>query len=383
MRAASASTSIPDPYRAGFALGESLASTAPEVVFLFSSVHYGHPPELLEGLHDGLNRDGVVVIGNSGDGCYETHRATDHGAAALGIDTGGKAKWFLATARGVTANPEDATRRAVAALRAAMGGVTPSLIYLAADFHADASRIETVLRDEIDVPVVGGFAADDNKMAECFLYANQETVNDAVVLLGVAGEVHTDISIGNALTAVGAIGEVEQAEGTQLHRIDGISAVDFIARETGKPVLQSDRGIVSLTIVDPEREGEKRLRAIVPGFSVEEGTLGLYGGIERGKHVQVCLANPESLIAEVYAMAERTAALNFEPKAAIIVSCAGRKWLLGGQIEHEVKALSDRFPAGLPIVGFPSFGEIGPLRNETGYTRNLFHNMTYVLLLVG
>jgi hypothetical protein len=34
------------------------------------------------------------------------------------------------------------------------------------------------------------------------------------------------------------------------------------------------------------------------------------------------------------------------------------------------------------LAGFPSFGEIAPLRRRGGYTRNLFHNMTYVLLLL-
>ena len=56
-----------DPYRAGYALGESLASLAPEVVFLNSSINYA-VAELLEGLYDGLDSEQVVVIGLSGHG---------------------------------------------------------------------------------------------------------------------------------------------------------------------------------------------------------------------------------------------------------------------------------------------------------------------------
>lgn len=86
MQAISSSTVITDPYRAGIALGESLASMSPEVVFLFSSVHYS-VPELLEGLHAALDRDEVIVVGNSGNGFYEITGAYDHGAAVLGADS--------------------------------------------------------------------------------------------------------------------------------------------------------------------------------------------------------------------------------------------------------------------------------------------------------
>jgi hypothetical protein len=130
MHAQSANTLIPDPYRAGVQLGEALAASTPEIVFLFSSIHYGSPPELVEGLYDGLGRDDVIVIGNTGDGCYETNCVTDHGAVALGINGNGEVQWQLAYSEGVSADPEGTTRRALAALKEKMGGKQPSLIYL-------------------------------------------------------------------------------------------------------------------------------------------------------------------------------------------------------------------------------------------------------------
>ena len=54
MRALSAQTSQSDPYRAGLELGEALAECAPEVVFLFSSIHYGLDADLAEGVSDAL-----------------------------------------------------------------------------------------------------------------------------------------------------------------------------------------------------------------------------------------------------------------------------------------------------------------------------------------
>ena len=383
MDALSAHTLLSDPYRAGVELGEALLPLAPEVVFLISTVHYGDSSELLEGLYDTLQNDELVVIGNSGDGYYESGRISDIGAAALGLNSGGAITWRAVLVENVSADPAGATRRALAQLDQALGGRKPALLFLASHFSADASQIEAVIQSDVNVPMVGGFAADDNRMQTCFVHANRRSVRDGLVLLGASGPLTFAIRVGNQLQAVGRPGTVQAAQGTNVQRIDGLSAMDFIERETGKPVLQTDRGIVSLSILDPDHPHIRRLRSIVPDFSTDKGHLGLYGGIETGKTVQVCLAQPEDLVNEVHAIAQAATQLDFAPKAAVIVSCGGRKQLLGERIRHETAALSEAFGHRLPLVGFPSFGEIGPLPQADGYSRNLFHNMTYVLLLLG
>jgi len=379
MRAISSSTVITDPYRAGIVLGESLASMSPEVVFLFSSVHYS-VPELLEGLHDALERDDIIVVGNSGDGFYETSRVSDQGAAVLGLNSDGQVRWRLEHVERLHEDLEVKVEKLMARLSDA--GESPCLGFLVSDFRVDASRIEAVLREKVGFPVVGGLAADEYRMESCYLYANREVISDALVVLAAYGDLHFSIRVANSLQTIGRSGLIESAEGAVVHRIDGISAMDFIERETGKPVLQTDWGILSLLVQDPEVAEEMRQRSIVPDSSARLGTLGLFGGIARGHSVRVCLAHPEDMVAEVRAIAEAASASGRVPVAALVVSCSGRKAVLGTHIGHEVSALTEAFAAGLPLAGFPSLGEIAPLQGANGYTRNLFHNMTYVLLLI-
>lgn len=383
MRATSAVTPIADPYRAGLALGEELAGLAPEVVFLFSSIHLGQSPELLEGLYDGLGRDEVTVIGNSGDGFYANNGTSDLGASALALNSDGAVRWSVVHAAGVNADPIGTTRAVLAAVQEQLHGRDPALMMMVSDFNTDASEIEKVIEAETTVPMVGGLAADDNQMQDCVVFANRAVLHDCVAVLIADGPVKFRIDIGNSIAPAGRPGVVEQAEGKTLRTIDGLDAQTFIERQIGKEVMQSDRGITSLTIIDADQPAIKRLRSIVPQFTRMEGALGLYGGIEQGRLVQVCLARPEDLIREVYDIAGRARA-EFEPVAALIISCNGRKGLLGEQLHHEIDALAQEFGPQLPLAGFPSFGEIGPLRLPDGrYSRNLFHNMTYVLLLIG
>lgn len=372
-----------DPYRAGLEIGEALADIRPDLVLLFAAVGQARSPELLQGLREGLEQPDVVIAGNSGDGYFVHGDASSLGVAALGLCTQGQARFHLAQAGSVGQAPEAAVRQCLGVLGQA-SAQKPSMYFLFSDFRTDASRLEQVLRDEVDVPVVGGLAADDNQMQQCYVFAQDQVLTDALVMVAVDGPLAFDIAVGNALTPVGAAGRVERAVGTNVMQIDGLQAMAFMERETGKQVLQTDRGVLALTVTDNERDDEKILRAIVPDFSVESGALGLYGGIEVGKQVRVCMADPEQLVAEVYRIAAEARERGFQPAAAFFVSCNGRKWLLGKEILHETLALSEAFGAQLPMVGFASFGEIGPLRlKQGGYTRNLFHNMTYVLLLIG
>ena len=378
MRAVSAFTSISEPYRAGLALGEQLAPLQPEVVFLFCSIHLGESPELQQGLYDGLGSE-VIVIGSSGDGLYSSAGPSDLGASALALSSDGSVRWRVFSAPDVAASPVATTRAALAAAQDWLQGEPAAFMLMFCDFNADASEIEKVI-GELEVPLIGGLAADDNQMRNCALFANQALLQDHIVLLVADGPVRFSIHIGNSIEAIGQPGLIEAAEGKMVSRISGLAAQTFIEQQAGKEVMESDRGITSLRIIDADQPDIKRLRSIVPQFTQMAGALGLYGGIEAGRRVQVCLARPEDLIREVYVIAERERAR--KPVAALIISCAGRKWLLGERLHHEVDALNEAF-GPLPLAGFPSFGEIGPLRLADGsYSRNLFHNMTYVLLLI-
>ncbi|MBS3805795.1 MAG: FIST C-terminal domain-containing protein [Oleiphilaceae bacterium] len=383
MRANSATTIASTPYRAGLDLGEALRDTGPEVVFLFSSIHYAGNGDLLEGLYDGIGRDDLIVIGSTGDGFYGSGEVGEMGASALALNSDQQVRWHLTYAKGLGQDSEATTRAVLNQMQSKLGNKKAAFMYMASDFRVDASDIEKVLGKETHVPVVGALAADDNQMISCAVYANREILEDGIALLAAEGPVSFQIHVANALSPIGHAGIINAAEGSHIHQINDVPAMDYIVAETGKPVLHSDRGIASLAIINSDEPDVKRLRSIVPKYSVDEGSLGLYGGIEVGCKVQVCLAEPHRLIEELHKLTADIKVSGFQPAAALLISCVGRKVVLGDQVDQEVGAVSDSFGKTLPLAGCPSFGEIGPMRTATGYSKNLFHNMTYILLLIG
>lgn len=384
MKAKSCFSTNMDPYRAGTEIGEALAGLRPEVIFLFSTIHYDGSPELVEAIYDALGSDDTVLIGNTGDGFYERDKIADAGVSALGINTGGSASWYLASEPGVGTTPFEATSRCLARLHEACGSSDPSFYFLAADFRTDTSKIVSALRESARGPVIGGSAADDYSMKRCFVHANRQTLADSVAMLAVTGAIRFDIHVAHNLQPVGRAGEVTESESATVHAIDNIAAMDFIERELGKPLAVVDEGIMAFKLTEQGSRGEHRvLSLLLPDDEKKDSGVKLFGGVEQGNLVQVCLTPPDRMIQDVKDIGDSLGTLPFNPVAALIVSCAGRKKVLAGEIDNEVRDILHGCPSLEALSGFPSFGEFGPVKTVDGYSRPLFHNMTFILLLIG
>jgi hypothetical protein len=382
MRAKSLATRHLDPYRAGLELGEGLAELAPEVVFLFSSIHYGGSRELLEGLFDALP-DPPVLIGATGDGIYEASEVSDIGASVLGISTDGRVSWHVTSAGGVTADTEGTLERCADDLAAATGSQPLSLCVLLSDFRADAAKLVTTLGRRIAAPTVGGLAGDEYRMERCFVYAGREVLKDSVAMLGAVGDLSFEIHVAGELAPVGRPGVVSQAEGTRVLAIDDLDAQAFITRQVGKALSQADIGVAAMQ-VQSVREPDQRCLRTIRQVDAADGSVTLFGAVKPGEQVQLCYASPEGIVRDARAIGARLQDSGFVPAAGLVISCAGRKHVLGyREDDHEVGAVREGCGRTFPLAGFPSFGEIGPRRTPTGYTNVLFHNMTYILLVFG
>lgn len=382
MHAKSASTSIVDSYRAGLFLGEALSEIRPEIVFLFATVHYSDMGQFMDGLYDGLDAPGTRVIGATGDGIYEWQGASEVGAAALGITSDGKLEWHVESGHGVAGDPERAVHSALFKLELALNGRKPAFYYIVSDALADGSGIESVIRGEISVPVIGGMAGHDNdKLARGYQFKDRKVMRDSVVLLAVVGEIPFDVVAFNSFVPMGEPGVINEAGGKIVHRIADVDAVSFIEEAMGKPVLPADQGLALMTAV-PQYPGEKRLRAFEQDYS-SDGALMLRGSIAAGETVQAGVTRPDDMGLEMQSLAGRLSACRFEPLAALVVSCAGRKWLTGGNSDLDLEEVTRAIKKPIPLAGFPGFGEFSPLSHDGQLTRNLFHNMTFVLLLLG
>lgn len=386
MRVISAKSTLTDPYRAGFEIGTALAGIAPEVILLFASISYAPDfCDFFEALHDALGTDTALIFGGSGDGIYESSGAENYGVSALGINSAGAVAWSVALEEGVGADSFGAARRCARAALNASPAAGCFRMVLADGALADGHAIVNGIATEITGPFFGGLTGDDRKFTRSKLFLNGREYEDAVAILSGSGALSFAVNAASGWTPIGAEGVVEDVSGCEIRTISGLPAQDFMARETGKPLGESDLGVVPLAAYLDGGRDHFFLRTPAQ-LHPESGALTIFGSVEQGSVVRVCSATRADVLQGVADTMARLAPemLGFVPAAAIIVSCAGRKWLMADRGEQELASLQARLAAPVPLAGFPSFGEISPfLRDDRSYTPVSFHNVTFVVCLIG
>jgi hypothetical protein len=115
----------------------------------------------------------------------------------------------------------------------------------------------------------------------------------------------------------------------------------------------------------------------------DTGAITVSGDVQEGAQVQLTTAATDEIF-EGTRSALTQAIDQFpgggKPEAALIFSCAIRKYLLGTRTGTEYDITQEMLGGGVPVCGFYSFGEIAPL-DEGGEAR--YHNETMVALLLG
>jgi hypothetical protein len=372
-----------DPYRAGIEIAEELAVIAPEIVFLFSSIHYEGSVELLDAIYDFLENEKIILIGNTGDGFYEQEKVANAGVSALAINSGSRVSWHLASVNGVENDPGGAARCCVERVND-LCKHTPAFYFMVTDFRTDTSEVLAGLREAVQAPIIGGSAADDFLLQNCFVYCNREVLADSIVILAAEGDLAFDISVAQSMQLSGRPGTITACSGTRVDSIDNISAMQFIEQEIGKPLNTVDEGVITLKLMESGNQQARLRSLLMPDADATDTSMSCFGGVESGSIAQVCIASPEQMVADVNNIAASLKNLPFEPLAALIITCAGRKKVLGSKIKFEVEEIVKACPSLAALAGFPSFGEFGPVKEAAGgYSRPLFHNMTYILLLIG
>ncbi len=386
MRYLSSKSTLTDPYRAGIEIGTSLATISPEVVLLFASMSYDPDfSDFFEALYEALGNESIIVFGGTGDGIYETSGAENYGVSALGISSGGRVVWLTALETGVKADSFAAARACAAAAQAACPTTPEFRMVLADGAKADGHAIVNGVAAEIPGHFFGGLTGDDRKFTSSRVFLNGREYEDAVAILAGCGDLEFAINAASGWTPMGDVGVVEDNQGCEIRTISGQNAQDFMAAQLGKPLGESDLGIVPLAAYQAGSREHFCLRT-PSQLHPESGAVSTFGSVENGSVVRVCSATREDVFKGVEDAMHGLdpASLGFVPAAAIIISCAGRKWLMSDKGEKELAAFLQRLGKTVPLVGFPSFGEISPFRLAGGsYTTVSFHNVTLVICLLG
>lgn len=226
------------------------------------------------------------------------------------------------------------------------------------------------------IPVTGGLAGDGVNFISTLVGLNSEPAHGNIVAIGFYGN---SIKIGHGSMGgwemFGVEKTITKSSSNVLFEIDDENALDIYKKYLGKYAdeLPGSALLFPLSLKLPN-ENESIVRTIL---SIDNNNRSMIfaGDVPIGSKVRFMRANFDKIIdaASVAAENSLTQFSMVEPQLAVLISCVGRKIILGKRVDEEVEAVADVFTNKTAIVGFYSYGEISPLNINT---KCELHNQT-------
>jgi hypothetical protein len=229
------------------------------------------------------------------------------------------------------------------------------------------------------VVVVGGTAArnDFEPVIPTYQFANGVVVEDGIALLLFSGAIDHRITIGTGWRTIGPRGVVSRSRYGAIEEVDGRPAAEFVERYLGVTGPASFGNPIAIV---EEGSSDHYLRAIQPGDG-GNGWILAAGSVPVGATIQLATAATDDILAGTEDALRRVqAGVAWHPDAALLFSCAVRKFVLGSRTAVEADLARSVLGSSIPFAGMYCFGEIGPV-GASSSTRLL--NETFVALLLG
>lgn len=155
--------------------------------------------------------------------------------------------------------------------------------------------------------------------------------------------------------------KVTKSKGNVLYELDGKPALDLYKQYLGEDAdrLPGSALLFPLSI-RPDQHSEHHMVRTIVGVDEKEKTMVFAGDMPEGYVAQLMRGNFDNLVegaAKAAGLANMKAPSN-DNSLAILVSCIGRKLLLGQSISDETEAVAEVFNHSIPTIGFYSYGEI-------------------------
>jgi hypothetical protein len=235
------------------------------------------------------------------------------------------------------------------------------------------------------VRVSGGLAGDGARFAQTRVGADALPQPLTIAAIGFYGSaVRFSCGSGGGWDTFGVPRRVTRSVGNELFELDGKPALDLYERYLGEEAegLPGTALLYPLKIWDPERPSHDVVRTVL-AVNREARSMIFAGDIPQGSKAQLMRGEFTRLAAGATEAAGQAATKQAECGAqgglALLISCIGRRLLMGQRIVDEIQAVREVLSADTPQLGFYSYGEIAP-HCVSGVCE--LHNQTMTVTLI-
>jgi hypothetical protein len=327
----------------------------------------------------------ATIVGCSTGGQIEGADVSDQTMTALALDFA-HTELRLAEAR---VDDPSRSHAAGASIGAALAGPGLAGIFVLSDgLNVNGSALVEGIVDEIgcDVPISGGLAGDGAAFAETLVGGSGRPQSHIVAAIGFYGDfIQFGYGSAGGWDVFGPKRKITRSRGNVLLEVDGKPALDLYKLYLGPEQSQNLPGsalLFPMRVFHPKHPEQTVVRTVL-GIDSADGSMIFAGDMPEGWTAQLMHGSFSRLCAgAAEATQKAAAALTATPQsdsAAILISCIGRRLLMGQRIDEEIEAATAELPDNCRPIGFYSYGEIAP---HDGTGRVQLHNQTMTVTLM-
>ena len=240
---------------------------------------------------------------------------------------------------------------------------------------------ELILQTREAVPIFGGLAGDEYNFEKTIVGLNNDASPGKIVAIGFYGDdIHFGFGSEGGWSDFGPEREVTHSEKNVLYKIGDRFALDLYKEYLGKYAEQLPGSSLYFPLSMKEDSKSEPVVRTILSIDEEKKSMTFAGDIPIGSKVRLMKGNFDKLIDASYNAASiiHKNQCN-EPELALLVSCVGRKIVLGNRIEEEIEVVKEVFGDKILVCGFYSYGEISPTINKVACE---LHNQTMTITTI-
>jgi hypothetical protein len=265
-----------------------------------------------------------------------------------------------------------------------LGSDLKHVLVLSDGLHVNGTRLVEGFLSILpkQVMLTGGLAGDGADFAHTFVGYNSAPEEKQIIAIGFYGEKFRSYfgSMGG-WESFGPERRITRSKGNILYELDGKPALELYKSYLGEEAnrLPSSALFYPLTI-KASAESEHAIVRTIVGVNESEQSMTFAGDVPENFVARLMRGSKELLVEGAEKAANQAKEGHPDAVAAILISCIGRKLLLGQYISEEVAAVCDALGSDIKTVGFYSYGEICP----QSFTHQCdLHNQTMTITLLG
>jgi len=229
--------------------------------------------------------------------------------------------------------------------------------------NVNGSDLVRGLYDVLDekIIVTGGLAGDAADFGTTFVGLDHAPQPKSIAAVGFYGK-GLQVGYGSVggWDSFGPKRKITKSKNNVLYELDGKPALDLYKQYLGPDAERLPGSALLFPLsIRPEQESRHEMVRTVVGIDEAEKSLTFAGDVPEGFTVQLMRGDFNHLVEGAATAAGLANLTTPNPHSlAILVSCIGRKLLLGQQISDETESVADVFQNAIPTIGFYSYGEI-------------------------